>query len=67
MIRYALRGYGSEMPGWALILAAAAEWGVPPWQVESEAPQLWWDRWLVMRSETAQARRDRESKEGAGD
>ena len=64
MIRYALRGYGSEMPGWVLVLEAAKEWGTPPWQIEEQASQAWWDRWLVMRSETAQARRDRENKEG---
>jgi len=55
------------MPGWVLVLEAAKEWGVPPWQVEDEAPALWWGRWLAMREETAQARRDRAEKEGRGD
>lgn len=26
----------------------AAEWGLPPWQVE-EAPAVWVDRWVTLR------------------
>ena len=54
------------MPGWVLVLEAAKEWGVAPWQIEDEASQLWWDRWMTLRSEVAQARRDGAKSEGAG-
>jgi len=38
------------------VLQAAELWGVPPWQVEDEASQLWWERWRVWEDEKATAR-----------
>ncbi|MCK9357718.1 MAG: hypothetical protein M0R22_11345 [Dehalococcoidia bacterium] len=29
----------------------ATEWGIPPWQIEAEAPALWADRWVALRVE----------------
>ena len=52
------------MPGWVLILEAAKEWGIPPWQVEDEASLLWWQRWLTLRDETSDARKRQADKAG---
>lgn len=38
---------------WVAILQAAEEWGTPPWVIEEQASQEWWDRWAVMREEEA--------------
>ncbi len=50
------------MPGWVTVLEAAKEWGIPPWQVEDEASVLWWQRWQVLREETARARKNAADK-----
>ena len=50
-------------------------WGVPPWQVEEESTQLWWDRWLAWEDEKAAARKEkaanqattRQAEQGAAD
>lgn len=40
---------------------------MPPWLVEDEASQLWWERWRVMRQETRQAAPKKgKSKAGLG-
>lgn len=36
-----------------LLLEAAKEWGIPPWQIEDDAPAVWMERWRVMREESA--------------
>lgn len=56
MIRGVLDGSESELPAWVAILEAAKEWGIPPWQVESEASQLWWDRWQAWYEERMKAK-----------
>lgn len=33
-----------RLPEWALILAAAEAWALPPWVIEQEAPAMWLDR-----------------------
>jgi len=55
------------MPGWVMVLEAAKEWGIPPWQVEDEASVLWWQRWQVLREETARARKNAADKAGQED
>jgi hypothetical protein len=45
------------VPGWILILQAAKEWSIPPWQVEDEATLLWWQRWRVFEEEVAEQRK----------
>ena len=50
------------MPGWVMVLEAAKEWSIPPWQVEDEASVLWWQRWQVLREETARARKNAADK-----
>lgn len=52
------------MPGWVLILQAAKEWGVPPWQVEDEATLLWWQRWRIFEEEVAEQRKNAADKAG---
>jgi len=37
-------------------MEAAEEWHIPPWQVEEQATQEWWDRWVVMRQERAKTK-----------
>ena len=49
MIRAWLDGQSSEVPGWVFIMEAAQEWHTPPWVIEEEVNQLWWERWLMMR------------------
>lgn len=53
MIRAWLRGRSSKVPQWVMVMQAAAEWHIPPWQVENEASLLWWDRWNIYREEQA--------------
>lgn len=46
-------------------LEIAAEWGLPPWQIEAEAPAVWVDRWVALRvARNEKAKRD--SKRGGG-
>ena len=40
-IRAWLQGAG-DAPIEAVVLKAAAQWGVPPWQVEAECSSRWW-------------------------
>jgi len=51
MIRGVLRGEESELPGWVLILQAAEAWSMPPWEIEAQASQLWWERWRCWTEE----------------
>ena len=42
-------------------------WGIPPWQIEAEAPAEWMDRFIVVAVERAKAReRDSKRAQGAG-
>ena len=52
------------MPDWVLVLEAAKEWGVPPWQIETEASQQWWERWRLMREEIGRLERKGQSGDG---
>lgn len=54
-MRQWLRGESSEAPYWALVLVAAAEWGVAPWVIESDVTAEWWGRWTAWREERAAA------------
>jgi len=47
-----LRGQTDEAPLWVAVLEAAKEWGCPPWQIEEQASEEWWQRWRVMREES---------------
>jgi len=33
----------------------AAEWGIPPWQVEAECSQVWYERWKAYARAKAEA------------
>lgn len=33
------------------MLEVSETWGTPPWVVEAEMSQEWWDRWQVYRRE----------------
>jgi len=47
-----LRGRAKRSPLWVAVLEAAKEWGVPPWVIEEQASEEWWERWRVLREET---------------
>lgn len=49
------------MPEWVPLLEVAKEWGVPPWEIEEEAPAVWLERWRVLREETV-IQQQRETK-----
>ena len=36
---------------WVMVLQAAQEWGAPPWVVEEQASELWWERWRCWKEE----------------
>lgn len=52
----ALHGHG-PLPEWAVVLEIAKDWGIPPWQVETEASAEWVERWALMRVETSKPRK----------
>ena len=56
MIRGVLDGSESESPGWVATLEASKELGIPPWQVEEQVSQLWWERWLMWYEERRRAK-----------
>jgi hypothetical protein len=70
-----LRGKQTTLPGWAVVLQAAREWHVAPWEIEEQCPRFWWEAWQVLREEEAAARSDAADKlaerlagqSGAGD
>lgn len=41
------------MPGWYLVLEAAAEWSRPPWEIAQGNRVIWWLRWRFVRNEKA--------------
>jgi len=62
-----LRGRAKRSPLWVAVLEAAKEWGVPPWVIEEQASEEWWERWRVLREETMvyQERRAKRANEKA--
>jgi len=41
----------------------ASEWGIPPWQIEADAPAVWVDRWVALRlAQNEQAKRDSKTR-----
>jgi len=36
-----------------MILKAADEWHTPPWVVEAQCSQAWWDRLMAWRAEVS--------------
>jgi len=40
-----------------MILAAAREWGAPPWVVEERCSQRWWEWWTVDTNARVEASR----------
>lgn len=40
-----------------MVLEIAKDWGIPPWQVETEASAEWVERWALMRVETSKPRK----------
>lgn len=56
MIRGVLDGSESELPAWVATLEASKELGIPPWQVEEQVSQLWWERWLMWYEERRRAK-----------
>ena len=47
-----MREQSATVPYWVMVLEAAKEWGVPPWLLEEQMTQRWWDRWRLVREET---------------
>lgn len=50
-----MRGNSKTPPLWALIIEYGIEFGIPPWEVEEQASQEWFDRWLAYRKEKQDA------------
>jgi len=46
-----LRGKSDEAPYWVAILLIAKQYQIPPWQVEAECSQEWWDRMNCLSEE----------------
>jgi len=41
------------------VLEAAAEWGVPPWEIEEHFSYKWYHRWVTLRNmQIAKAKRE---------
>lgn len=45
-----------------LVLEACQEWGIPPWQVEKDCSEQWWEWWLIYRSEKNQLQKEEMDK-----
>jgi len=50
-----VHGNGSGGPLWMTILAAAKEWGVPPWEIDTQTDSkaLWLMRWSYLQNQIA--------------
>lgn len=40
----------------------AEEWGVPPWVVENDCSEKWFDWWLIVRNEKAAIQKAEQDK-----
>ena len=56
-------GFTSEAPLWVITLKMAEAWGIPPWQVESDASAEWIQRWVALHN-SEQEKLAREIKRG---
>jgi hypothetical protein len=48
------------LPWWIETLDAAERWGIPPWELEEHAPDIWMERqllWTAARNNRASDRR----------
>ena len=59
MYRSAYFNIAVTLPGWAMVLMQAKEWGVPPWEIEPGRRWLWSVRWQAYRNEQGKAERDK--------
>ena len=44
-MRQALKGFAVPVPEWFVVLQMSKEWRVPPWKIEEEMTEYWWDRY----------------------
>ena len=51
---------------WVMVLQAAQEWGAPPWVVEEQASELWWERWRCRKEEKGRFEEGRGAKGDGG-
>ncbi len=42
-------GHTNNAPIWCNYLAMAADWGIPPWEVEENTPYHWFEKWRAYR------------------
>ena len=52
-------GKSDQLPWWGLVLQAAREWHVAPWEVEENATSFWLDRWRTLRELEAEVAREK--------
>lgn len=52
---------------WVMVLQAAQEWGAPPWVVEEQASELWWERWRCWKEEKGRFEEGRGAPAVTGD
>lgn len=45
-----------SVPQWFLIDEMAREYHTPPWVIEEQCSELWWERWLARRAEQQRMR-----------
>jgi hypothetical protein len=47
---------GVDPPEWVATLMLAHEWATPPWQIEAECSQQWYERWAAYNNAVNEAK-----------